>query len=128
MKRLSLFSSALLMAALAAANPPFQDITHQFWASQTAFAGYSSWYAFLPKTAVPVKCNPAGSRCTAAGYAFQGGQNARFASQGQPPAGLYTIWGGSEALYSVCDVKGASFDLRENDCSGSVVTFTTAGT
>jgi hypothetical protein len=91
------------------------------------FAGHSSWYTFIPKTAVPVTCDARQSRCSASGHQFQGGEIARFYSQGKAPTGLYTVWGGSEAIYGICDVQGSSFTLRQNNCSGSVVTFTDNG-
>jgi hypothetical protein len=128
MKCSHLFASATLFSALAAGQAPYQNIAHEFWGAKTAFAGHSNWYMFMPKTAVPVTCSPAQSRCSASGYQFKGGEGARFYSPGTPPTGIYTIWGGSEALYGICDVQGTSFTLRENNCSGAIVTFTTSGT
>ncbi len=128
MRYLYLLQTAVVFSSLGAAQAPYQNISHEFWGARTVFAGQSNWYLFLPKTAVPVTCNPSTSRCSALGYQFKGGENARFYSQGTPPAGLYTMWGGSEALYGICDLQGASFTLRQNNCSGSVVPFTTTGT
>src|SRR6516164_3170633 len=118
----------LVLCAMAAAQAPYQNISHQFWGSSTAFAGHSNWYEFVPKTAVPVTCNPSQSRCSASGHQFKGGEIARFYTQGKAPTGLYTMWGGSEAVYAICDLQGTSFTLRRNNCSGSVATFSDAGT
>src|SRR5436305_265167 len=128
MKYTRILQSALFFSALAVAQAPFQNISHEFWAARTAMAGHSNWYEFLPKTAVPVTCNPSVSRCSASGYQFVGGESARFYSQGTAPAGLYTMYGGSEAWYVICDLQGTTFTLRENTCGGTVVPFTTSGT
>jgi hypothetical protein len=117
----------LLFSAFATGQAPYQNISHHFWGPKAVFAGNSSWYAFVPMTAVPVTCDAANSRCSAPGYQFQGGETARFYSQGKAPTGLYTIWGGGEAIYGICDLQGTTFTLRQNNCSGSVVTFTDNG-
>jgi len=127
MRHLNLLPFGLLFSTLASGQAPYQNISHFFWAARTAFAGQSNWYEFEPVTAVPVICNAAQSRCLATGYQFQGGENARFYSLWKPPTGLYTVWGGSEAIYGICDVQGTTFTLRQNNCSGSVVKFTDNG-
>jgi hypothetical protein len=127
MKHLHLLQSGLFFSVLAAGQAPYQNISHMFWAAKTAFAGQSNWYMFMPKTAVPVTCNATQSRCSASGYQFKGGETACFYTQGKAPTGLYTVWGGSEAIYGICDLQGTSFTLRQNNCSGSVVKFTDNG-
>jgi hypothetical protein len=128
MRYVQLLPFGLLCSALAAGQAPYQNISHFYWASKTAFAGQSNWYMFSPKTAVPVTCDATQSRCSATGYQFKGGETARFYSLGTAPTGLYTVWAGSEALYGICDLVGTTFTLRQNNCSGPVVTFTDNGT
>jgi hypothetical protein len=128
MKYLRVLQSGLLFTALGLAQAPYQNISHYWWGSKTAFAGHSNWYEFQPITAVPVSCNPAQSRCTAPGYQFQGGERAYFYAEGTAPTGLYTLWDATQAVYGVCDLQGVSFTLRENTCSGPVVPFSDGGT
>lgn len=114
---------AISTGALSAQYPVLgygnQNVGWGWFGSNSVFAGYSAYWQFSLHWAVDVTCDPVTSRCDSGpDYVFTGRESIQnlagvyFTSTGTAPTGLYTIYGGVNALYSICDLAGTSFTLR----------------
>ncbi len=120
----------LLVASLVSATPYPHVRYLDVGAPYTLIAGHRTFFYFKPLYAGDFTCVAATDICTITGgtYTPHNGDLGTTDSTVTLPGGLYTkiqiFW----PLYAVCNASGATFQFKQNDCSGMLVDITSVGT
>jgi hypothetical protein len=120
----------LFILALPLLAAPYPHVRYlDFNGPYTLIAGQRTFFYFKPLYAGDFTCVAATDVCTITGgtYTPVNGDIGTTDSTGTLPGGLYTkiqiFW----PPYAICNASGATFQFKQNDCSGALVDITSVG-
>jgi hypothetical protein len=126
--RRALLTLALALQVHAAPFPYIR--TNHFSMPVTLIAGQRQIGHFLATYAFNFTCVSATDVCTVTGgiYSPLNGQTGTVDTTGTVPGGLFGQYQQEWQTYALCNASGFTFQLKYNDCSGSVIDITSTGT